>query len=485
MLSVDIMKKITIYGTIAILLIASITITLGSNVKADDEGTYDIYVDDDANSSWYNPTHVRTIQEGIDNASSGDIVYVFNGTYAENVVINKSITLIGENKNNTIIVCGGNGNGINVSADNIYITGFMIGNNGSMALGFGIELNSIQHCFIENNIIKDCGSGIAIVASSNNTIINNNISNTGGGIGIQIVSCNSSTISDNNIKNNWCGILGDVSNNNTINDNNISGCIGGIWLHTSSNNMIVKNAIKKNLQSINLGSYSNNNSIINNKISSNWYGLYMWSCNNNIVIKNDINGNTHGIELDDTHDNIFYYNNFINNEWDAYEEDSNIWYNTILSEGNYWDEYNGEDSDSNGIGDTPCDITGGDNKDPYPLMKPYQIPKIDIELKKFSLSRVALKITNTGDIGVSNIDCFISVKGGFFNKIDIAKTGQIETLKSKKSERASTWGINSRMVRGFGPVDITVNVSIYGVTLEKHYHGFVIGRLFIDTIDRL
>jgi hypothetical protein len=41
----------------------------------------DVYVDDDADPSWYDATHVRTIQEGIDNATVGDTVFVYNGTY--------------------------------------------------------------------------------------------------------------------------------------------------------------------------------------------------------------------------------------------------------------------------------------------------------------------------------------------------------------------------------------------------------------------
>ncbi len=63
----------------------------------------DIYVDDDAGQSWYDESHVRTIQEGINNASSSDTIYVYPGFYEENVIVNKKVDLIGEDKNNTII----------------------------------------------------------------------------------------------------------------------------------------------------------------------------------------------------------------------------------------------------------------------------------------------------------------------------------------------------------------------------------------------
>ena len=41
----------------------------------------DVYVDDDAPSDWYDANHVKTIQEGIDNASAGETVFVYTGLY--------------------------------------------------------------------------------------------------------------------------------------------------------------------------------------------------------------------------------------------------------------------------------------------------------------------------------------------------------------------------------------------------------------------
>ena len=56
-----------------------------------------IYVDDDGNADY------TRIQDAIDNASDEDTVYVFNGKYYENVVVNESIKLTGEDRNSTII----------------------------------------------------------------------------------------------------------------------------------------------------------------------------------------------------------------------------------------------------------------------------------------------------------------------------------------------------------------------------------------------
>ena len=46
-----------------------------------------IYVDDDADPDWYDATHVPTVQQGVDVASTNDTVYVYSGTYYENVTI--------------------------------------------------------------------------------------------------------------------------------------------------------------------------------------------------------------------------------------------------------------------------------------------------------------------------------------------------------------------------------------------------------------
>ncbi|UCE38360.1 MAG: hypothetical protein JSW00_03745 [Thermoplasmata archaeon] len=68
------------------------------------EGPKIIYVDDEPGEGPGNPKeNFTSIQEAIDNASEGDTIYVYNGTYYENVVVNKSIDLVGENKSRTII----------------------------------------------------------------------------------------------------------------------------------------------------------------------------------------------------------------------------------------------------------------------------------------------------------------------------------------------------------------------------------------------
>ena len=91
------MKK-SIIILIVLAIIASNISVIGSSKNIIIANSKTIYVNDDADPSWYDATHVRTISEGVNNSSNGDMVYVYSGTYYENILINKSIDLIGEKK---------------------------------------------------------------------------------------------------------------------------------------------------------------------------------------------------------------------------------------------------------------------------------------------------------------------------------------------------------------------------------------------------
>jgi len=73
-----------------------------------------------------------TIQSAIDNANSGDTVYVYNGIYYENVVVDKTINLTGEDRNTTIIDGGGSVDVVYVNADDVNVQGFKILNSGEI-----------------------------------------------------------------------------------------------------------------------------------------------------------------------------------------------------------------------------------------------------------------------------------------------------------------------------------------------------------------
>jgi len=143
-----------------------------------------VYVDDDFNSSiigWgYN--HFNSIQDGINGVVERGTVFVYNGTYSENVVIEKSLNLIGNGSNATFIIGGGSEDTMLILTDWVNVTAFSIINNTWNA---GINILDSDQCKIELCNLSNNYEGIYIGFSSNITISNNVCnSNVNSGIGI-------------------------------------------------------------------------------------------------------------------------------------------------------------------------------------------------------------------------------------------------------------------------------------------------------------
>lgn len=131
------------------------------------------------------PLHFPNIQEAITAASSGDTIRVASGTYYEHVVVDKPVTLSGEDMNNTII--DGSGYMHVVEMIEVQVNGW-IGGSGKIS-GFTFQNGLSGVCIrshrntIEDNIIKGCQYGILLwPLSSLNVVRRNTI--TGNEFGI-------------------------------------------------------------------------------------------------------------------------------------------------------------------------------------------------------------------------------------------------------------------------------------------------------------
>ena len=390
-----------------------------------------VYVDGDYNNSTtgWQYDHFNKIQDGIDAVAENGTVYVYNGTYCENVIVNKSVNIIGENKNTTIIDGGGTGNVIEITVDNTTIQGFTIRNSGSWP-NAGVKIyssnNSIYNCNISNNNngillwdsinnnIYDCNfinDGIIIWGYELSHFIHNIYTNTVNGKpllyyknennivldGIEagqiiLANCSNFEIRNMNISHTTIGIEIAYSNNINIYNCNISYNYYGIYTYYSSNNSIYNCNISYNYYGIWLDWCSYNNSIYNCNISNNWAGLEMDdNTYNNSIYNCNISNNWYGTRHELSYNNSIYMNNFIDNNYNVYSYNSdNIWHspepitytynsNTYTNYlGNYWDDYNGSDADNDGIGDTPFYIRENDY-DYYPLMETWEnyiLPRI-------------------------------------------------------------------------------------------------------------
>ncbi|MFW6121073.1 MAG: right-handed parallel beta-helix repeat-containing protein [Petrotogales bacterium] len=278
------------------------------------------------------PNNYTKIQDAIDDASDGDTVFVYDDSspYYERLNVDKSINLIGEDRDTTAIES--KGNVVEVSADWVNISDFTIRN----ASDSGILVYSNYSTISGNNIHSNSHDGIYLKYSNSNVITGNNISN-GVFDGIHLYHSNNNTIFGNNINlNNNCGLGLYDSNNNVISDNNISNNNFGLGLH-SSNNIIKDNIITSN-NMIGLIVEGNSNTISSNNISNNEFGIYLDSSNHNNITKNNIKNNEiFGLLLSSANNNIIELNNFIGNKIQAFFVFS--WRNNW--DGNYWNNWIG------------------------------------------------------------------------------------------------------------------------------------------------
>ena len=282
----------------------------------------------------------------------------------------------------------------------------------------GIFLNRASNGLVINNSFVDIGNdAIEVYYSANHSIKRNNFHFNAHAI--SSVNSYNINILDNVIMNNSVGITLINGNHNSVINNIIKGVNNGIsffWEHHSN---VINNTVEKNLG---MGlyleelSYSliTNNIIINNKLN----GIYLEGSSYNEIISNKIINNSqdgvkiyagstynifrenfirnntqygvylqrYSVQTGYCENNLFYNNSFINNGEHALDEGVgpysysplNYWNNTNI--GNYWDDYNGTDSNDDGIGDTPYDVpeTASRDKDYLPIW--FDGPTLQINL---------------------------------------------------------------------------------------------------------
>ena len=254
-----------------------------------------------AGDTIYVPDNYAKIQWAVDNASSGDIILVENGTYYENVLIDKSLILIGEDREKTTIDGGKTGDVVNITAENVTITKFTVRNSGSNRMNHlsdsGICLSSSGNHTISNNKILGNQDGILLRYSSNNNISNNYISSNREGIEMWFY-CNNNTVTNNTVIWNTNDGIGATSrsNNNTISNNILSYNYHGICLHENAqNNLVINNTLSRNDFGFYITYSFGNNTLMENTLTENDCGLYVFGTRSNdyknsIDTSNTVNG---------------------------------------------------------------------------------------------------------------------------------------------------------------------------------------------------
>jgi len=341
-------RKIT--ATFALFLALSFTLIIVPEIEVVEAEPTTIVVPDD----------YATIQEAVNGAGEGDVVFVRSGTYHENVFINKSLSLIGEDKSETLIVGDSelNETAVFVCHDSVAIRDFTVEiSSGPELTGGGARLFNVRHCDVSNcdfviiglGIMRFNGYGVWLCGSSENTVNGNQIDCTyihnSYGIRLQDSPCNSivgntitksnfgivldssigNNLTENHVLDNFGGINVLSSNNNSMVSNNITitgdslfttGLTGyGISLSSSSSNVIASNTVKNYSDGVQIKSSSYFNLLEANTIADcDYCGLELEDdASHNRFVGNRIEGNQHGLALKFSSNNTVDFNNLMNN----------------------------------------------------------------------------------------------------------------------------------------------------------------------------
>jgi parallel beta-helix repeat protein len=302
------------------------------------------------------PDEYPTIQAGVLAAHPGDIVYVRKGVYPENVSISKSLTLQGEARQNTIIAGGGSGSVIHITASYVLVEGFTV-TNGELGLDLSSDL-PIHHITLKDLIVTlNTRNGIESHKSGGFHLIEDCIISKNREYGLNVHQFSRSIIRNCEVFGNNTGLRPAWGWHILVEGNKIfQNRGGGIYLDSCYYSTLERNLVYGNeAGGISVTYISSRNTIKENIVYGNRVGI------------------SFRLAWGGFGENRIYHNDLFHNQRQvAASKDSvnfQYWDNGHLLGGNYWSGYKGQDSDHDGIGDTPYPMVPG-ARDRYPLVKP-------------------------------------------------------------------------------------------------------------------
>jgi parallel beta-helix repeat protein len=252
----------------------------------------------------------ESIQAAIDAAKEGAVVCLAEGTWEENLVIGKGLTLRGLGPEKSVI------KGVKEDEPVILISS----NTEIEVIVGGLTIAEAKGWCAEEPL--RCPNGLSLGGKVKATISGNTISRNNGGDGIYMWGSARATISGNNISENWGdGIYMVESAQATIEKNTISGNGGGIYMGKSAQATIEKNTISENkgdgiyMWGSARATISGNNISGNNGGYGKGYGIYMLDSAQANITGNTISRSNYGIYIEDSAQVITTGNTISENGW--------------------------------------------------------------------------------------------------------------------------------------------------------------------------
>jgi parallel beta-helix repeat protein len=341
------------------------------------------------------PGNYTAIQEAIDDASDGDTVFVYSGTYAEVISVNKSIAVVGQQMEVTTISGMSRNVIVNVTADGATVKNFTL-----IKAGFNVPAvkvtsqnnclqfcdirsgyprvcvenshNFISHCLFSNGgraidvidasnvTIRDCsfhsfgigvnaegssevvvercsfsenGVGVSLTESDGSTVTGSEFSK--GGWGIKLANSTTSLISSNDMRKNYNGVILVKSSENEIDHCVFSKNDFGVTFEYSTKNSIVACNFTENHLGIHIRYRSDNNRINHCDIRGEEYSTGIWfsEAENNIVERNDVYEHDTGIYAELSNKTVIRFNNIYGNRISGLKCVLSV----VNARFNYWD----------------------------------------------------------------------------------------------------------------------------------------------------